>query len=140
MSPRRAEYEPEDLDDDPFFPPPVWSPPLGPSGPVPWLAHPPPPARLLLPDLEPWVEWLAGHYTLDHRIIPPCWAQHWELIEELSALHTAWQDAYAETSHGDAPLTWHERFAPARQRLTDWVARTGCRANEHRTPASVQLR
>lgn len=36
MSPRRTDYEPEDLDDDPFFP-------------------------------------------------PPCWTQHWELIEELSA-------------------------------------------------------
>ena len=82
--------------------------------------------------LGDWVDWLHARYQLDHRVVPPCWAQHGELLEELSALRTAWLTAYAITARGDAPLDWHSQFAGARQRLTDWVARTGCREREHR--------
>jgi hypothetical protein len=52
--------------------------------------------------------------------------------QELSALRTAWLASYAVTGRPEAPLEWHVRFATARQRLTDWVARTGCRPGEHR--------
>ena len=82
--------------------------------------------------LTDWTRWLAQRYALDHRTIPPCWAQHGALLEELSALRTAWLTAFAVTSPGDAPLDWHTSFAAARQRLVDWVSRTGCRSGEHR--------
>lgn len=39
-------------------------------GPRAAVSSPPQHARLLLENLEPWVDWLAGQYTLDHRIIP----------------------------------------------------------------------
>jgi len=83
-------------------------------------------------ELDDWVAWVVDRYTLDHRTIPPCWDRHGALIEELSALRTAWLAAYAGTSRPEAPLEWHHHFAAARQRLTDWVARTGCRPGEHR--------
>jgi hypothetical protein len=54
------------------------------------------------------------------------------VVEELSALRTAWLASYAVTGRPEAPLEWHAHFATARQRLTDWVARTGCRPGEHR--------
>jgi hypothetical protein len=82
--------------------------------------------------LADWIAWLNDRYTLDHRTIPPCWHQHGALIEELSALRTAWLAAYAITGRPEAPLDWHAHFASARQRLADWVARTGCRADSHR--------
>jgi hypothetical protein len=82
--------------------------------------------------LDDWVDWLTDRYGLDHRVIPPCWADHPALLEELSALRTAWLTAYCLTAPGDAPLTWHANFAHARQRLADWAARTGCRQGEHR--------
>jgi hypothetical protein len=82
--------------------------------------------------LADWIAWLNDRYTLDHRTIPPCWNQHGALIEELSALRTAWLAAYAITGRPEAPLDWHAHFAAARQRLADWVARTGCRADSHR--------
>lgn len=82
--------------------------------------------------LTAWVTWLTDRYRLDHRTIPPCWSQHGDLIEELAALHLAWQAAYSRLAHGDAPLLWHEHFAIARARLAEAVARTGCRPAEHR--------
>jgi hypothetical protein len=78
-------------------------------------------------ELEDWIDWLRDRYHLDHR-----WAQHGELVEELSSLHTAWQHSYAPDADGSAPLRWHDAFDLARQRLLDWVARTGCRPDNHR--------
>ena len=42
-------------------------------------------------ELGEWVAWLILRYALDHRTVPPCWAAHGALVEELSALHTAWR-------------------------------------------------
>jgi hypothetical protein len=82
--------------------------------------------------LADWIAWLVDRYTLDHRTVPPCWDQHGALVEKLSALRTAWLASYALTGRPEAPLEWHEHFAAARQRLADFVARTGCRPAEHR--------
>lgn len=83
--------------------------------------------------LDDWVEWLVWRYRLDPRTVPECWPQHGSLIEELSALRTGWVQAYASIAPGTAPLDWHQSFDHARQRLTDWVARTGCRPGGHRS-------
>ena len=83
--------------------------------------------------LTDWVNWLIDRYALDHRTVPPCWDQHGAALEELSALRTAWITAHSGDSIGDAPLRWHAEFTFARQRLNDWVARTGCRPSEHRS-------
>lgn len=117
---------------DGFFPEPMLYQPSGPPIPLLWAAHTPEEQRHYLDELDLWVTWLVDHYRLDRRYVPECWAKHWELIEELSALHLAWEAAYATTSHADAPLAWHERLGHARPRLAEWVARTGCRAAEHR--------
>lgn len=84
--------------------------------------------------LGAWVNWLTDRYRLDHRTIPPCWPEHTELIEELAALHLAWQAAYGHLAHGDAPLLWHEHFSLARERMGGAVARAGCRSASHRAP------
>jgi hypothetical protein len=90
-------------------------------------------AHARLEELADWISWLLQRYTLDYRTIPPCWASHGALVEELSALRTGWLTAYAQDARGDAPLHWHTDFAAARQRLTDCTARTGCRPAEHRS-------
>lgn len=82
--------------------------------------------------LEDWVNWAVDRYELDYRTIPPCWACHGALVEELSALHSAWITVFQPSSRGDAPMAWHDGFAKARLRLGDWVARSGCRPGEHR--------
>ena len=103
-----------------------------PPVPLCWLALDDQERATHLRALGQWIGWLGDCYCLDHRIIPPCWEKHGALLEELSALWTAWRTAYATTSSGNAPLDWHAQFAASRQRLTDWVAKTGCRNGEHR--------
>lgn len=85
-----------------------------------------------LEELADWVNLTVERYALDHRTIPPCWDEHGALVEELSALRVAWFSAYGITGRPEAPLEWHTHFAAARQRLSDWASRTGCRPNEHR--------
>ena len=117
---------------DAFYPPRRLQQPVMPPTPFAWAALTPDEERLYLEGLELWVLWLVERYNLDHRVVPPCWRQHPELIEELSALHLAWDGSFSVTAAHDAPLLWHERFANARQRIGDWVARTGCRPDAHR--------
>ncbi|MBN9375633.1 MAG: hypothetical protein J0I40_09630 [Cellulomonas sp.] len=117
---------------DPFYPPPQLDQPGEPPIVFAWGAQTPDDTELLIEELDLWVIWLVDRYRLDHRVVPDCWTRHPELIEELSALHLAWQGSFATTSSADAPLQWHERFAAARERLNDWVARTGCRPGNHR--------
>lgn len=83
-------------------------------------------------ELDDWVHWITNRYGLDHRTIPPCWPEHGALVEELSALRTGWVTAFAADARGDDPLRWHSDFEACRQRLTDWVARAGCRPGQHR--------
>jgi hypothetical protein len=66
----------------------------------------------LMDQLEAWTAWLRHRYPLTRKI-PGCWAQHPELVEELTALWLAWQGAYQQP---DPPLTaaadWHDRWLP----------------------------
>ncbi|GAA3819263.1 hypothetical protein GCM10022273_32300 [Cellulomonas soli] len=94
----------------------------------------------MLEELDLWVDWLIDRYRLDQRVIPPCWHEHPELLEELAALHLAWQGAFASTAAPDAPLHWHEHFAAATSRLGDWAARTGCRPRGHRPRSGLAVR
>ena len=116
-------------DDDPFGPADeaTWEP-----QPVCWARLDRDTALAAWHTLDAWVRWCVHRYGLDHRTVPPCWYLHGALVEELSALRTGWQAAHAPTAPGSAPLEWHNLFAAARQRLQDWVARTGCRPDEHR--------
>lgn len=82
--------------------------------------------------LTDWVTWIRGRYPLARKI-PPCWADHPELVEELTALWLAWQHAYEDR---DAPLTaavdWHDRWLPGvLYRLEHGTFALDC-ANEHR--------
>lgn len=85
-----------------------------------------------LDELADWVLWALDRYSLDRRVIPECWDNHGALVEELSALRTAWIAAFCITGPPGAPLDWHQQFDAARQRLSDWASRTGCRPGEHR--------
>lgn len=107
--------------------------PVGAATPVIWTAQSDDEQEHQLSLLTEWVDWLVDRYRLDQRTIPACWPQHGELIEELAALHLAWQAAYAKLAVGDGPLRWHEHFALARVRLAESVARSGCRGSEHRS-------
>ncbi len=85
--------------------------------------------------LEAWVRWVVGRYAIDVREIPACWAGHGDLVEELSALHTAHRAAFDPAGPPTGPADWHATLANTRARLHLAVSRTGCRAGQHRDPA-----
>jgi hypothetical protein len=62
--------------------------------------------------LHDWVPWLRERYPLAKRL-PPCWHEHPELVEEITALWLAWQAAYqARNASLTAPADWHDRWLP----------------------------
>lgn len=82
--------------------------------------------------LTDWVAWTRSRYPLARKI-PPCWAEHPELVEELTALYLSWQHAYESL---DAPLTaaaeWHDRWlSGVLYRLEHGPFALDC-TNEHR--------
>ena len=82
--------------------------------------------------LDAWVRWLVRRYAIDPREIPPCWARHGDLLEELSALHTAHRAAFDPAGPPTGPSDWHANLANTRARLQHSVSRTGCRGGQHR--------
>jgi hypothetical protein len=63
-------------------------------------------------ELKDWVTWIRHRYPLAKKIVP-CWPEHPEVVEELTALWLAWQAAYEQP---DPQLTaaadWHDRWLP----------------------------
>jgi hypothetical protein len=70
--------------------------------------------------LGDWVTWFLDRYEIPTAKIPTCWWRHGALVEELSALHTAWLVSFDSTDAGYGPIGWHERLTVAMQRITGW--------------------
>jgi hypothetical protein len=47
----------------------------------------------LMAQLNSWTSWLRIRYPLARKI-PGCWAEHDEIVEELTTLWLVWQQAY----------------------------------------------
>lgn len=80
-------------------------------------------------ELVEWVVWLHDRYELAiEERLPPCWAEHPGLIEELWALK-AWRvEIYAgSASAGQAARYWHTELRQTIQAAVSFYA-AGCRA------------
>jgi hypothetical protein len=88
--------------------------------------------------LRGWVDWLRGRYPLAKRV-PPCWAEHPEVVEELTALWLAWHAAYeTENPPLTAPADWHDRWLPGLlTRLEHGALALPCRNNHEDRPTSA---
>lgn len=82
--------------------------------------------------LNRWVNQLRRTYGLPASVVPPYWHRHWELVWELSALHTHWLCSYDPEQDGSGPIAWHTDFQLAQERLRDWVATCGTRLDRDR--------
>ncbi len=100
--------------------------------PVCWAILSPTEEKAELDRLTVWVTWLSHRYRIDRRILPDCWASHGDLVEELSALRTAWQHSYNGGARADAPAAWHTLLHTTRTRLRESVSETGCQPDRHR--------
>lgn len=95
-------------------------------------------AEELWTQLKGWVAWIRHRYPLAKKI-PSCWAEHPEVVEELTALWLAWQAAY---EHPDAQLTaaadWHDRWLPgALHRLEHGPHAIDCSDSHHPRPSGA---
>jgi hypothetical protein len=88
--------------------------------------------------LRAWVRWLAGRYelTVEDRL-PPCWALHPGLVEELSALRAWREEIYSsgQEGMGQAARYWHAELRAVIQAATTVYA-AGCRTG-HRGAAEL---
>jgi len=82
--------------------------------------------------LRDWVEWWTIRYNIPVSVVPNCWWQHGNIVEELSALHTAHVAAFDTSDAGFGPIGWHERLAIAVPRLSRAYG-GGCN-NGHKPP------
>ncbi len=81
-----------------------------------------------------WVWWLRCRYRLaiEDRL-PPCWAEHPELIEELWALRVWRAEAYdRQTGSGQSAVAWHQALSTFLATTASYWA-AGCRAGHRRT-------
>ena len=78
-----------------------------------------------------FTDWLRARYQL-HESLPACWHAHGALVEELSALRSAWVSAYLDPQATPAdPAGWHDLLDRVRYRLRQWD-RNGCADGTHR--------
>lgn len=95
--------------------------------------------RDLLPDeaaqvwrqLDDWVRWWVARYGVSTSYVPPCWYLHPRLVEELSALWTAWTLWFDSMSPANGPLTWHREAEAGLHRLKATASETSCTINVH---------
>jgi hypothetical protein len=84
--------------------------------------------------LRAWVEWFTVRYRISESVVPPCWYKHGQLVEELSALHTAHDVAFDTTDSGYGPIGWHERLSLALPRLNKAYSGGCARGHDTRAP------
>jgi hypothetical protein len=86
--------------------------------------------------LTAWTDWLRDRYQL-HESLPTCWHSHGAMVEELSALRSAWVTAYLDPHASPAdPASWHDLLDRTRHRLHCWD-RNGCADGTHRPDLEV---
>ena len=81
-----------------------------------------------------WAEWYLRHFEVPSSVVPECWTQHAVLVEELTAIWTAWQVAYQPEATGRAPLEWLREAGFSRDRMAAASRETTCTHNQHADP------
>lgn len=104
--------------------------------PVNWATLSRPDAAQQWQVLTGWTRWLRDRYQL-HEHIPACWFAHGAMVEELTALRSAWTSAFlsADAAPGD-PALWHDLLDRTRYRIRAWD-RNGCADGQHRADLDV---
>ncbi len=79
-------------------------------------------------ELGDWVRWLCERFRIDD--IPPCWYQHSDLVEELTALWLSWEGAYHPDARFDDPVRWLDWLSRTRTRFARRSPRCGVGAHK----------
>lgn len=87
-----------------------------------------------LAELGPWVDQLITRFSIDPRVIPPCWRKHNGIVESLFALRDHERASYAPSASPAAAVDWLRALHDVTTFLTQLSAITMCSASEHREP------
>ncbi|MGW4170085.1 hypothetical protein ACWEGX_24610 [Streptomyces chartreusis] len=88
---------------------------------------------MLWPQFVSWVIWMADRYEMTTDQLPrQCWWKHGAVVEELTALWTSYESAYASGEDGgSAPYLWQDALARAVERMGRfWLG--SCRNGQHK--------
>ena len=88
---------------------------------------------VLWPQFVSWVIWMADRYEMTTDQLPrQCWWKHGAVVEELTALWTSYESAYASGEDGgSAPYLWQDALARAVERMGRfWLG--SCRNGQHK--------
>ncbi|WP_037620137.1 hypothetical protein [Streptomyces aureus] len=88
---------------------------------------------VLWPQFVSWVIWAADRYEMTTDQLPrQCWWKHGAVVEELTALWTSHESAYASGEDGgSAPYLWQDALARALERMGRfWLG--SCRNGQHK--------
>lgn len=104
-----------------------------PGAPVIWSELDDDDYHVLWPQFVAWVIWTADRYEVTTDQLPrQCWVLHGAVVDELTALWTSYQSAYAPGEDaGSAPYLWQQAFAAALDRFArNWLGT--CRNGQHK--------
>ncbi|EBM0725609.1 hypothetical protein XE97_24930 [Salmonella enterica subsp. enterica serovar Senftenberg] len=87
-----------------------------------------------LAELGPWVDQLITRFSIDPRVIPPCWRKHNGIVESLFALRDHEGASYAPSASPAAAVDWLRALHDVTSFLTQLSAMTMCSVGEHREP------
>ena len=102
-----------------------------------WVGQPAATAAELTRHLDQFVAYLNARYAWSSdQTVPPCWAAHGALVEELTTLMwSRWAAFTGPEAAADAAQTWHTYTLPAfLSRLAFWIGPQtlpDCRAGSH---------
>lgn len=104
-----------------------------------WLELEAEEAALVWEMLASFVEYLNGRYAIDLTTrVPPCWAEHDPIVEELTTLAFAhWQAFSSDQASITGAQYWHSYTLPGfYERVGRWLkgTRTRCDVGRHREP------
>ncbi|PDQ35199.1 MAG: hypothetical protein B5766_07735 [Candidatus Lumbricidophila eiseniae] len=83
-------------------------------------------------ELREWVQWLVVRFQIDPSRIPNCWAEHGNIVEELSALWADWQFIYeGQNFRVGAATIWLHSLSMMLDRVKSHGGAASCTINDH---------
>ena len=87
-----------------------------------------------LAELGTWVDQLMLRFSIEPRVIPPCWRKHNGMVEALFALRDHERASYAASASPTAGVDWLRALHDVTHFIADLNAVTMCSGREHRDP------
>ena len=106
------------------------------AGPVHWPSLTEAERPQAFAELRDWVEQLVDRFTIEIRVIPPCWHRHNGMVEALSALRDHERMSFADRGSPTGAVDWFRAYREIEICLIDIAARTQCSVQEHRADAA----